>query len=58
MERHAEGYEEKERCFGEGSGVKERANQNVLVLQWYVDNSQGNCLLQRGEIHLEIEFWS
>lgn len=38
MERHAEGYEGNERCFGEGKEVKERANQNVLVL-WYVDNS-------------------
>lgn len=32
MERHAEGYEENERCFGEGKGVKERANHFFLVL--------------------------
>lgn len=37
--RHAGEYEENERCFGEEKGVKERANQNVLVLPWYVDNS-------------------
>lgn len=39
MERHAVGYEEKQRCFGEAKGVKERANPNVLVLPWYDDNS-------------------
>lgn len=37
--RHTVEYEENQRCFGEGKGVNERANQNVLVLPWYVDNS-------------------
>lgn len=37
--RNIEEYEENERCFGEGKGVKERANQNFVLLPWYVDNS-------------------
>lgn len=36
---HTVQYEENQRCFGKGKGVNERANQSVLVLPWFVDNS-------------------